>query len=198
MNQYDYFNSEFYSGKISVRDIVDFLKNQISPDQEISYDELLQKIQYNDISEKEISMNELAKFINKKRFPDVKKDFLLENFNRIIDAQRKRDKKSKSYSRRAFLDKYFEGEAPESEDTLAKWCKDEPKKESSRLKLLFAFDKMPVAHEMFNDYFFKKVLEEQFSKYLMKGENSKEDSLEVAMLCDIYNLTHFLLPSLKI
>ena len=57
---------------------------------------------------------------------------------------------------------------------------------------------MPVAHEMFNDYFFKKVLEEQFSKYLMKGENSKEDSLEVAMLCDIYNLTHFLLPSLKI
>ena len=43
MNQYDYFNSEFYSGKISVRDIVDFLKNQISPDQEISYDELLQK-----------------------------------------------------------------------------------------------------------------------------------------------------------
>jgi len=133
MNQYDYFNSEFYSGKISVRDIVDFLKNQISPDQEISSDELLQKIQYNDISEKEISMNELAKFINKKRFPDVKKDFLLENFNRIIDAQRKRDKKSKSYSRRAFLDKYFEEKAPESEDTLAKWCKDEPKKESSRL-----------------------------------------------------------------
>lgn len=71
MNQYDYFNSEFYPGKISVRDIVDFLKNQISPDQEISSDELLQKIQYNDISEKEISMNELAKFINKKRFPDV-------------------------------------------------------------------------------------------------------------------------------
>lgn len=198
MNQYDYFNSEFYPGKISVRDIVDFLKNQISPDQEISSDELLQKIQYNDISEKEISMNELAKFINKKRFPDVKKDFLLENFNRIIDAQRKRDKKSKSYSRRAFLDKYFEEKAPESEDTLAKWCKDEPKKESSRLKLLFAFDKMPVAHEMFNDYFLKKVLEEQFSKYLMKGKNSKEDSLEVAMLCDIYNLTHFLLPSLKI
>ena len=107
MNQYDYFNSEFYPRRISVSDIVDFLKNQISPDQEISSDELLQKIQYNDISEKEISMNELAKFINKKRFPDVKKDFLLENFNRIIDAQRKRDKKSKSYSRRAFLDKYF-------------------------------------------------------------------------------------------
>ena len=182
MNQYDYFNSEFYSGKISVRDIVDFLKNQISPDQEISSDELLQKIQYNDISEKEISMNELAKFINKKRFPDVKKDFLLENFNRIIDAQRKRDKKSKSYSRRAFLDKYFEEKAPESEDTLAKWCKDEPKKESSRLKLLFAFDKMSVASEMFNDYFLKTVLEEQISKHVMKGENSKEDSLEVAML----------------
>lgn len=75
MNQYDYFNSEFYSGKISVRDIVDFLKNQISPDQEISYDELLQKIQYNDVSEKEISMNELAKFINKKDFQMLKKIF---------------------------------------------------------------------------------------------------------------------------
>jgi|GEM_PF-2031588 hypothetical protein len=198
MNQYDYFNSEFYPRKISVSDIVDFLKNQISPDQEISSDELLQKIEYNDISDKEISINELAKFINKKRFPDIKKAFLLENFNRIIDAQRKRDKKSKSYSRRAFLDKYFGKLAPESEDTLAKWCKDEPKKESSRLKLLFAFDKMSVASEMFNDYFLKTVLEEQISKHVMKGENSKEDSLEVAMLCDIYNLTHLLLPSLKI
>lgn len=198
MNQYDYFNSEFYPRKISVSDIVDFLKNQISPDQEISSDELLQKIEYSDISDKEISINELAKFINKKRFPDIKKAFLLENFNRIIDAQRKRDKKSKSYSRRAFLDKYFGKLAPESEDTLAKWCKDEPKKESSRLKLLFAFDKMSVASEMFNDYFLKTVLEEQISKHVMKGENSKEDSLEVAMLCDIYNLTHLLLPSLKI
>jgi len=61
MNQYDYFNSEFYTGKISVRDIVDFLKNQISPEQEISSDELLQKIQYNDISEKEISNKHIFK-----------------------------------------------------------------------------------------------------------------------------------------
>ena len=53
---------------------------------------------------------------------------------------------------------------------------------------------MSVASEMFNDYFSNDLLE-RIPKDLSK--DSKGDSLEVAVLSDMYKLTDFLLPSLK-
>lgn len=191
MKQCDYSISELYPQNIRVRDVVDFLKNQISPEQEISFSDLLQ---YNDISEQEISLLELGNFLNQKKLLDKKREFLLENFNVIIKEQWARDKKNNHYTRRDFLDTYFKEKAPVSDDTLTKWCNNEPKKDSQKLKLLFAFEEMSVASEMFNDYFSNDSLE-RIPKDLSK--DSKGDSLEVAMLSDMYKLTDFLLPSLK-
>lgn len=191
MKQCDYFISELYPQNIRVRDVVDFLKSQISQEKEISFSDLLQ---CNDISEKEISLVELGNFLNQKKLLDMKREFLLENFNVIIKEQWARDKKNNHYSRRNFLDIYFKEKAPVSEDTLTKWCNNEPKKDSQKLKLLFAFEEMSVASEMFNDYFSNDSLE-RIPKDLSK--DSKGDSLEVAVLSDMYKLTDFLLPSLK-
>ena len=124
MKQCDYFISELYPQNIRVRDVVDFLKNQISQEKEISFSDLLQ---CNDISEKEISLVELGNFLNQKKLLDMKREFLLENFNVIIKEQWARDKKNNHYSRRNFLYTYFKEKAPVSEDTLTKWCNNQKK-----------------------------------------------------------------------
>ncbi len=90
MKQCDYFISELYPQNIRVRDVVDFLKSQISQEKEISFSDLLQ---CNDISQKEISLVELGNFLNQKKLSDMKREFLLENFNVIIKEQWARDKK---------------------------------------------------------------------------------------------------------
>lgn len=175
MEPFKYFSKYFYSTKLSTYLVKKFIE------------------EYSD--EEEFSIEELIIFINREKDKSVKREFLLENFNEIIDRQWKRERKEKS--RREFLDDYFDNYSPESDDTLYKWRKNEPKKIEYRLELLPYLEEMDVAREMFNQYYFEEVWKKEFVRQIMT-DSSVAESLEMGMLSRELSLNPFLLSSLRL
>lgn len=175
MEPFKYFSKYFYSTKLSTHLVKKFIE------------------EYSD--KEEFSVEELMIFIKREKDKSIKREFLLENFSEIIDRQWKREHKEKS--RREFLDYYFDKYSPESDDTLSKWRKNEPKKIEYRLKLLPYLEEMDVAREMFNQYYFEEVWKEEFVRQIMT-DGSVLESLEMAMLSRELSLTPFLLSSLRL
>ena len=175
MEPFKYFSKYFYSTKLSTYLVKKFIE------------------EYSD--KEEFSIEELIIFINREKDKSVKRKFLLENFNEIIDRQWKRERKEKS--RREFLDDYFDNYSPESDDTLSKWRKNEPKKIEYRLQLLPYLEEMDVAREMFNQYYFEEIWKKEFVKQIMT-DGSVSESLEMGMLSRELSLNPFILSSLRL
>lgn len=146
-------------------------------------------------NKEKFSVEELMIFINQEKDKSVKREFLLDNFNEIIDRQWMRERKEKS--RREFLDDYFDRDSPESDDTLSKWRKNEPKRIEYRLQLLPYLEEMDVAREMFNQYYFEEVWKKEFVRQIMT-DGSVLESLEIGMLSRELSLNPFLLNSLRL
>lgn len=174
MKSFEYFSELYYSEKIDTRLVKKFLE-------------------YVDGREN-FSIEELLNFVHMEKDISIKREFLLNHFHEIIDKQWEEDSNLKS--RGEFLDFYFEIDSPESEDTLYKWRKNEPKKEEKKLRLIPYLEKMSVAKDLFNEYYFENIWKKQFCNQL--GESSEKlVALDVAMLSNEYFLNSILLNAMR-
>ncbi|HFI0282984.1 TPA: hypothetical protein ACGO2L_002227 [Streptococcus suis] len=174
MKSFEYFSKLYYSEKIDTKLVKNFLEYVNGREN--------------------FSIEELLNFVHMEKDISIKREFLLNHFHEIIDKQWKEDNKKKS--RREFLDFYFESASPSSDDALYKWRKNEPKKEEEKLRLLPYLEKMPVAKDLFNAYYFEDIWKKQFCNQL--GVSSEKlVALDVAMLSNEYFLNSILLNAMR-